>query len=1135
MSAYNKDIFRTLKGGWRRFLAIAVITTLGVTMFSGLQASCRDLRVEADSFFDSQNLHDLKIQSTLGMTDDDVQALKDMEDVESAAGIYSADLIVHTSDNAALDLSYQTIADDGSDAPYIVEGVMPSESGQCAVTKDLADKYGLAVGDTLDVEKGDGDSVTVPDAFVISALIVDPTKVGSTSGAVSYRNSSVDKDCLYILPEDADQDVYSAVLVRMRDSDSYFTYDRQYLTAVSDLESQIRSGVQEAREDARWQQVKSEAYDALAEETEPARSELSDAREQLAYARKEADQQFADAQAQIDDGLAETADNEKTLQDKEQEVESSASSLAAQKEQVQTQEDSLNQQKADLQAQLDSLNQQKTDLQVQLDSLNQQKADLQVQLDSLNQQKADLQAQAESLNEQKKDLQAQSDNLNAQESALQAETDIPAEQQANQIRQIDAALSQITAGISQIDANLPQLTGGISQIDANLPQLTDGIGQLESGISQLNSAVSQIDDGLASLSAARQQIEDGGNQIETGRAQIADGYDQIRQAKAELADAQNELDEQKAAAEVKFSESEQEIADGEAELEKQVQDAGDDIEAIGRPSWYIQSRSALSGYSNVQSDADSIESIGKVFPVLFLAVAILISLTAITRMVEEDRGILGTYRALGFTNREIRRKYMTFAALSAITGSLVGSAGAFIILPRFLFWVFSNMYLFPGYSFSFLPAEGLFGPALFIAAVVLAAWAVCRKELKQTPAELMRPKAPPAGKRIFLEYIPFIWKRMPFLSKVTARNLFRYGKRFLMTVVGISGCMALLLFGFAVQDSVTDMLPKQYGGVFRYDCLAAASSYDTLESYIEEAKAAGEIDKEQSLYVTSVSVKNEAGDEMSAQLYVVPNASALDGMICLTGMDGNDVTLEDGKTLITANAADILGIAPGETFEAGTADMPSVTMTLDGVVKNYLGNYIYMTKNTFEQYFKEYEPNAEMLIFTDSVTDQTAWCRTLAEKEDITACVSTEEVKSEFHKSFELVNMVVYVVIIMSAALAVVVLYTLETTNISERERELATIKVLGFFDREVSLYVNKEVIILTLFGIAAGIPLGRAFAQTLNTVLKLPAISLEAALHPSSYLISAALVFVFALLVQLVTDKILRRIDPVTALKSAE
>ncbi|MGI5988730.1 MAG: FtsX-like permease family protein [Lachnospiraceae bacterium] len=1233
-SAYRKDIFRTLRDGWRRFIAIAVITALGVTMFSGLQASCEDLCQEADSFYDSQNLEDIKIQSTLGLTDEDVEALLSLADVETASGIYSGDLTVYTEDGGSLDISFQTIASDGTDAPYVVEGTMPSEADQCAVTQEMAENYGLSVGDTLTVSSGNEDETVTEDTFVISALIIDPTSVGSTSGAVSYRNSSVEKDKLYILPEAVDSDVYTAILVRMRDSDSYYTYDNEYSAAVSELESQIRSDVQDEREEARWQQVKDQAYETLEEEIAPAESELEEGRQELSDAEAEAEQQFADAQSQIDSGLETLQSQEDELNAQAQELEESAASLAESKADVLAQEESLTSQKSDLQAQLDSLTAQKEDLQAQLDSLTAQKEDLQAQLDSLTAQKEDLQAQLDSLNSQKEELQAQQESLNSQKTELQAQqeslsskkTDLQAQleslssqktdlqtqleslnsqkeaiqartdisddekakmiseiessislvtdninkiddslsqitagisetetylskiqagiseiddslpQIAEAIAQIDAAVPQLTEGIAQIDEATPQLTEGISQLDSGISQLTDGISQLDSGIEQIESGIAQIDDGLSQLETARAQIEDGEAQIESGRAQIEDGRAQIQQAKDELAAAQAELDDSKASAEETFAGKEQELADGEQELADEKADAIADIEAIERPTWYIQNRNSLSSYGNVKSDSDSIESIGTVFPILFLAVAILISLTAITRMVEEERGLLGTYRALGFRDSEIRRKYLIFAALSALAGSAVGTLGAFVILPSFLFWVFTNMYLFPEYHYSFLPGLGTLGPAVFIAAVLIAAWAVCKKELSETPAELMRPKAPPAGKRIFLEYIPFIWNRLSFLSKVTARNLFRYMKRFLMTVVGIAGCIALLLFGFAVQDSVTDMLPKQYGGIFQYDGLAVASSAnDTLLSYIDEAESNGEIDKKLNLYVTSVTIKNTSGDQISAQLYVIPEDADLDGLVSLKDTNGNEITLSDGQTWVTVNAVQILNLSEGGTFEVQTADMPDAEVTLDGVAQNYLGNYIYMTQNTFEQYFGEYSPNAEIFTLTDEVTDQTAWCTEFAEKEDITTCASSEEVKSEFNKSFELVNTVVYVVIIMSAALAFTVLYTLETTNISERERELATIKVLGFFDREVSLYVNKEVFILTLIGIVAGIPLGRAFAQTLNTVLRFPAIYLEVSLHPSSYLISAVLVFVFAILVQLVTEKILKRIDPVTALKSAE
>ncbi len=1044
--AYRKDVMRSLRGGWRRFLAIALITALGVMMFSGLQAACQDLRREADSFFDAQNLHDLEIKSTLGLTEDDAAALAELPDVEQAECVFSTDVTVVTEAGGALELSAVTMTPGGTDALYPVTGRLPEREDECALTEAVASKYGLQTGSilTLTAEEGSGD--ILPDTFTVTALVIDPTSVGSTNGAVSYRNSDTEKDCLYIPSSAVDTKMYTSVLVRMTDSDSYFTYDTKYSSAVSTLASQIRDQVQDAREESRLKDVQDEAYAKLDSELSGAQEELDDGRQQLSDAKDEAEQQFEQAQEAIDSGLKTLNSRKAELDAREKQLEDSASQIESGRQQLREQEESLEQKRQELTDQQDSLMQKKRELQTQRDTL---------------------------------------------------------------------AAGQANAGVAQLEEGIRQTDAGLSQIAAGLKQVEDGRQQLANNLAQLDAAQKEAD---------------------SGRQQLADGRQQLAQAGQQLADNQSQLDAQKTSAEETFAEKEQAIADAQAQLDERKAAAEADIAAMEKPSWYIQSRRALGGYSDVSSDADSIDSIGTVFPMLFLAVAVLISLTAITRMVEEDRGLLGTYRALGFTEGEIRSKYLIFALLSAACGSAAGTLGAMVVLPGFLFWVFSNMYLFPQYRYAFLVPRGILGPALFIGAVLIAAWAACAKELSEAPAQLMRPKAPPAGRRIILEYIQFIWKRLSFLSKVTARNLFRYGRRFLMTVVGIAGCMVLLLFGFAVKDSVTDMLPGQYGGIFTYDCLAVASQADdTLSRLTQEAAERGQIDDSMSLYTTTLTLEDDSGDQISAQLYVLPDGSSPDGFMDLRGVDGEKITLKDGDVWVSINAAEILGLHPGEDFLAGSADMPPRQVILTGTLLNYLGNYVYMTGNTYDQYFQDYQANAELLHLTPAVTDQAAWCRNLAGREGIAACVSTQKIRSEFQQSFKLVNMVVYVVIIMSAALAVVVLYTLGTTNISERERELATIRVLGFSDREVSLYINREVMILTAIGILIGLPAGRAAAQMLNRVLRLPGIYLRVSLHLPSYFICVALILIFALLVQSVTDRMLRRIDPVTALKSAE
>lgn len=603
-------------------------------------------------------------------------------------------------------------------------------------------------------------------------------------------------------------------------------------------------------------------------------------------------------------------------------------------------------------------------------------------------------------------------------------------------------------------------------------------------------------------------------ELADARQKLLDGEAAISQKEAELAEGWREYQEGLEEAEQEFAEARQEIADMEM------------------AEWYIQDRSSLSGYSNVKSDALSIEAIGTVFPILFFVVAILISLTTITRMVEEDRGLIGTYKALGFLNREIRRKYLLYAACAGISGAVLGTIGAFVVLPAIIFYIFGTMYLLPDYVFLFEPVSGISGPVIFVGGILFATLIACRNELVETPVSLMRPKTPRAGARVFLERIPFVWNRMSFLNKVTIRNLFRYKKRLFMTVFGIMGCMALLLFGFSIKDSVTDLVPRQYEQTFYYDAMAVAADNEKLLAYLQTDE---EVEEYLNVLISTVKLMNTEGKTESVQLVVVPKAEAFSSYIQLRNLSSEEITLKEGEVLLTQNASILLGIEAGEEAVLQTLNLDRARVQVSGIVQNYLGNYIYMTQDTYEQYGMEYEPNGAFIYLSEQCMDVTAYSRAFADREDIMTCVSTEEMKDQFSSAFTLINMVVYIVIIMAACLAFVVLFTLATTNISERTRELATIKVLGFYDREVHAYVNKETMLLTGMGILLGVPAGYAFAQTLTVILTLPSIYLAVSLHPISYFISGGLSFLFALLVNKLTDRSLNGIDPVEALKSIE
>jgi len=445
------------------------------------------------------------------------------------------------------------------------------------------------------------------------------------------------------------------------------------------------------------------------------------------------------------------------------------------------------------------------------------------------------------------------------------------------------------------------------------------------------------------------------------------------------------------------------------------------------------------------------------------------------------------------------------------------------------------MYLLPGYRYAMHWGYAAAGPALFLGGILYATWLACRGELRQTPAALMRPKSPAAGSRVLLERVTPLWKRMTFLGKVTARNLFRYKGRMFMTIFGISGCMALLLFGFAIRDSVAELRTEQYSDTDRYDLMAVCASgrQDDLRSYLSDG---GEIKDTLEVGISTAKLRQEG--EITAQIVVVPDGASLSDYIALTDLAGAPRTLRTGDVYVTRNAGEVLGFSGGDTVVCQLPDLKTANLPVTALVQNYLGNFIYLSASTYEQYFGTFEPNGMLAHFSDrcqGLAAQKAFGEALKKRDGMLSVTVNAVLADSFSATFRLMNAVVSIIIVMSAALAFVVLFTLQTTNISERVRELATIKVLGFYDREVHQYINRETWLLTGIGIVLGLPAGWGFAQTIRIILRLPSIYLAVHLHAVSYVIAAGLTVLFAVLVQGLTDRTLDRIEPAAALKSVE
>ena len=558
-----------------------------------------------------------------------------------------------------------------------------------------------------------------------------------------------------------------------------------------------------------------------------------------------------------------------------------------------------------------------------------------------------------------------------------------------------------------------------------------------------------------------------------------------------------------------------------------------DTSSIQHPKWYIQDRSSLSSYSNIESDAASIEAVGTAFPIVFFTVAILIALTTITRMVEEERLLIGTYKALGFRNIEIMKKYLLYAGSACLLGGIIGDIGGFLLLPKFVFRIFQTLYLIPNYSLQFDAWYGIGGIALFTGGILVAVWIAVHEELKHMPVVLMRPKAPRTGARVLLERIRPLWRNLTFLNKVTARNLFRYKKRMLMTVFGIMGCSALVLCAMAINDSVSALIPRQYEHIYRYDLMVMTDDEHVYQSLSRD----DEVSECLALLVDNATIKSSGNKEERVQLMVFPEQADVASYLSLEDLNGDPVTLEEGDVYVTQNASQVLDFSVKDTIRVQNSDLKEERVKVTGIVQNYLGNTIYMSENTYEKLFGSYEDNAVLANYKGKVSElqKDRYVQKLEERDDVLSVVSTSSMQNAFETSFSLITSVVYLMLAMAAALAFVVLFTLSTTNISERVRELATIKVLGFYDKEVHSYVNKETLLLTLLGILVGLPAGTILAQSLTYVLNMPSIHFAVTIRPISYLYTVLLSFGFAVVVNLITNRVLNHIDMVESLKSME
>lgn len=1074
--AVIKDALREIKKSYKRFISILLMAFLGVGFFAGIRASSPDMLDTIDTYYKNQNVYDIQVLSTLGLTSDDINAISKIENVEHVDGNFETDGQIEVGNKEVI---AKVMSLNDFNTPVLIDGSLPSAKNECVVEERFLTVNNKNIGDTIelnikDMQNDNGEDVPYlyEKELKIVGTVQSPMYISVDRGTSTLGSGKIDY-YMYIPKSNVQANsIYTNIYVKVKDANKYTTSSKKYEDCVNSVKTEIEK-IKDNREKSR--------YDSL---VNTVTKKVEDAEKELNTQKTDAKSKIADAKKELENGKKQIENAEKTIK---------SNRIKADKEFNKAYAELINGKNkiADSEKQLESKEKQANE---EFDKLEKQKAELNTQLTTLNSGITEVQKNIENIN-----IALKNPNLTS-------------EQKAN----FEKTKKQLENKLSELNNTKAQLVSAISKIDSGI---ATGKTEIKSAKNKLQSAKNELKKNENAYYSTKNSTY----------KQLDNAEEELELSKKELKDGENELEKNK-------KEFNEKIADAESKLN----DARAKIVEIENPKWYVLDRNGNAGYSSFIQDTDSIANIGKVFPVIFFIVAALISLTSMTRMVEEQRTQIGTLKALGYNKLQITSKYVLYASLACIIGSILGMSVGFVLLPKIVWKMYSMMYQMGDIQTSFNFEIGSFGFILIVISILGATIYAVIKELIQTPATLMRPKSPKMGKRVFLEKVTFIWKRLSFSRKVTVRNIFRYKKRFLMTIIGIMGCTALIVTGFGIRDSIRAIMPDQYEKVFNYDLqinLKADLDKKQKQDFINSLTNDDKIEKLSETYMSSISAINENVEE-NVQIIVPNNNSDFNTLINLTDVKSkNNLSLPEDGVLLTDKAAQLLGVEAGDNITLKDTDENETNVKVTNVVENYVYHYIYMSKSMYENlYDKSFDSNVILTkdFNLDNETEDN-FVKDLMNMPEVASVTRISTAMNMMNDTMKSLNYVVVILIVSAGLLAFVVLYNLSNVNISERIRELATIKVLGFYDKEVYLYITRETIILTAIGLVLGLVAGYFLDFFILETCEINMLRFRKFVAPLSFVFAALITILFTIIVNIVTYFALKKINMIESLKSVE
>ena len=1164
---FHKDTFRLIRKTLKRFVTIVLIVLIGVAFMVGLMSSAPTMKYSVDRYFDQSNFMDVQLFSSYGFDDRDIEVLEKAPQIQDVYPTRFIDVFAKRGDSSVVTRVQEFDSD--INQLTLVDGRMPTAAGEALALGSSSFGSVYSVGDSvkLFLEEDDLSESISRDEYKIVGIVRTPQYMASSRETSTLNNLNLDT-VIFVDDNDFVADYYTSVYLTLTGARQYQSFTDQYKDYVQDNLDALKKTfkAQEViRRDETIREVMQEIEDGekeMEEEIAKAQKEIDDGRQEL----EDAYIQILVAEAQIESSLKQIEEGEKELAKGEKELAEGEKKLNEAKKQVEEETDMSFDEAATtiktaygvyLLAEQMGSEENNATVQEELAAKKAQRSQLQSENTTLTAENLSLTMQINQLESDNQNLETENQTLNSEivaleEENIQLEADGKTEEIAANNLKIEANRAKVEANELKIQLNNTEIeslnntkTANSRKITANneeIEQLDEEISSLESisgfmGNAMLKEIPDRINDmfggdikgaynGILQIEEADSEIQRAKKQIEEGKAELIAGKEQIAEAEKQIADGRREYEKGK-----------KELEDGQKELDEEREDARielakarQELEELPDAEWMVLGRDSHYSTYMFENNATQMGKIGKVFPLLFFLVAALVCMTTMKRLVDEQRSQMGVFSALGFSKVKITGKYVIYALVASLLGSVIAIPIGMAAFPTVIYFCWRLMYDLPDMVLTMPASIAVLGVCSFTLLMVVVTALVAYGVLKENPSRLMRPKAPRNAKKVFIEHIPFIWQRLSFTSKVTARNIIRYKSRFFMTVIGVAGCTSLLVLGFAIKGSISQVVSIQYGDIVTYDTTITLEESDYMQSVKDLLEKDSNVEKTVP-FMSYSSMAYLEEDDKTIQVYVLEEDTVADAFDLRTRHGKDPLSVEKG-VIISEKFSKLYGLSAGDEITIESANGIKKQVEIEGVCEMYTQHYLFISEEMYEDTFEETVKYDSIAVTSTDSADVIARYENV---DGVKTVADFTAMKATFNNMFDSLDIIILVITVVAGSLSLVVIMNLTEVNISERIREIATLKVLGFNNGEVYSYIFKEVFILSLIGTIIGLPLGKLELVFVMDIIDMEMVMFSTVVQPTSYIFGFVITIVFTLFVIMLMRKTLRNVEMVESLKSVE